>query len=223
MTTDTTNTPAGPPENTMDTIAGNRTIIPMAFALVIIFFFFSFCNFKCNSMKVASLTGINLVTGTHIQTAADGMLGNNPFGSMNGASQNQVQEKGQKVGPNMWAIIALLAAIAGGLAFYKKIAKESLAGTAAGAIGFISLLILQWDIKSEVGEQGGGMVQIEIEFLFGYWASLLAFIVGGGISYLRLKREKISAIQVPAGGAVDKPVTPLNINIITQDDPVKQP
>jgi hypothetical protein len=219
MITDTyaANKPETPAENTLDTIAKNRTFIPLAFALVIIFFFFSFCDFKCNSMKVASLTGINLVTGTSIQADPSGMLGNNPFGSMDGNQRNQVQDKGQKVDPNIWAILALLAAIGGVFAFYKKISKESLAGTAAGAVGFISLIILQSAIKSEVGKQGGGMVQIEIEFLFGYWASLLAFLIGGGISYLRLKREKIIIPPAPD----PKPITPLHVNIITQDNEIK--
>jgi hypothetical protein len=215
--TNTANHPGTPQENTLDTIAKNRTFIPLAFALVIIFFFFSFCDFKCNSVKVASLTGINLVTGTSIQADPSGMLGNNPFGSMNGYQRNEVKDKGQKVEPNIWAILALLAAIGGVFAFYKKIPKESLAGTAVGAVGFISLIILQSAIKSAVGKQGGGMVQIEIEFLFGYWASLLAFLIGGGISYLRLKREKI--IIPPEAGP--KPITPLHVNIITQDSEIK--
>ena len=210
------NKPQLPVENTLDTIAKNRNFIPLAFALVIIFFFFSFCDFKCNSMKVASLTGINLVTGTHVQMNASGMLGNNPFGSMDGNQQNRVPDKGEKVEPNIWAILALLAAIGGLVAFYKKIPKESLAGTAAGVVGFISLLILRSAIKNKVGEQGGGMVQVEIDFLFGYWASVLAFIVAGGISYLRLKQEKVAKL-IPADSPEPPPITPLNVKIITQD------
>ena len=71
-----------------------------------------------------------------------------------------------------------------------------------------------------MGEQGGGMVQVEIEFLFGYWASLLAFLIAGGISYLRLKREKIT-VTAPDITPGPKPVTPLHVNIITQDSDTK--
>lgn len=214
--TNTANKPGIPGENTLDTIAKNRTFIPLAFALVIIFFFFSFCDFKCNSMKVASLTGINLVTGTSIQAGPGGMLGNNPFGSMNGGRKNQARDNGQKVEPNIWAILALLSAMGGLIAFYKKIPKESLAGTAAGAVGFIALLILQSVIKSEVEKQGGGMVQVEIEFLFGYWAALLAFLIAGGISYLRLKRERM-VVPPPEVEPGPPPITPIHVSIITQD------
>ena len=51
--TNTANKPETPVENTLDTIAKNRNFIPLVVALVLIFFFFSFCDFKSNSMKVA--------------------------------------------------------------------------------------------------------------------------------------------------------------------------
>jgi hypothetical protein len=83
-------------------------------------------------------------------------------------------------------------------------------------IGIISLLILRLAIKNKISDQSGGMVPIEIDFLFGYWASLLAFFMAGGLSYLRLKQEKL--IESPADiSPVSKPVTPLHVNIITQD------
>jgi len=212
-------TPSGNSTEVLDTLAKNRSVIPIAFALVIVLFFFGFCDFKCNSMKVASLTGINLVTGTHVKMNAGGMLNDNLFDSMNGNSMNKADDKNQKVEPNIWAILAFLAAIGGLIAFYKKIKMESLAGTAAGAIGFISLLLLRIAIKNKIGEQGGGMVQVEIDFLFAYWVSMLAFLTGGGISYLRMKKEKNEQLSPPQ----DTPhhTTPIHVNIITQDNNTK--
>ncbi|HSV12528.1 MAG TPA: hypothetical protein VLI68_17260 [Hanamia sp.] len=199
----------------LNTLAKKRSIIPLAFAVIIIFFFFSFVDFKCNSVKVASLTGMNMVTGTHIKTAADNFSSDNYFNSLDN-NRAPVENKGDKVEPNLWAIVALLSAVGGFAAYYKKIKKESLAGTAAGAIGIISLLILRSAIKNKISDQSGGMVPIEIDFLFGYWASLLAFFMAGGLSYLRLKQEKL--IESPADiSPVSKPVTPLHVNIITQD------
>jgi hypothetical protein len=198
----------------LDTLAKKRSIIPVAFALVIIFFFFGFVDFKCNSVKVASLSGINLVTGTHVKTPSDDLLNDNAFNSLID-NRNLPRNEGQKVEPNFWAILALLMAIGGLAAFYKKIKKESLAGAAAGAIGFISLLILRSAIRNKVGEQAGG-IQVDVDFLLSYWASLLAFFAAGGLSYLRLKQEKLieSATDIKP---VSKPVTPLHVNIITQD------
>jgi hypothetical protein len=199
----------------LNTLAKKRSVIPAAFAVIIIFFFFSFVDFKCNSVKVASLSGINMVTGTHIKTAADNFPGDNYFNPQDNNRTPQ-QNTGDKVEPNLWAILALLSAIGGFAAFYKKIKKESLAGTAAGAIGIISLLILRSAIKNKINEQSGGMVPIEIDFLFAYWASVLAFFIAGGLSYLRLKQEKIIASPKDIT-PVSKPVTPLHVNIITQD------
>lgn len=195
----------------LNNVAKRRLIIPIAFALIIIFFFFSFVDFKCNNVEVTSLSGINLVTGTHIKTASDNLLNDNSLYD----NRSNLQPT-QKVGPNFWAIIAFLTAIGGLAAFYKRIKKESLAGTLAGAIGFVSLLLLHAAIKNKVSEQAGGIVPIEINFLFAYWASLLLFLSAGALSYLRLKQEK-SEEAIPEKSSVSKPVTPLHVNIIMQD------
>ncbi len=225
MDTNTTNTPSAPvtpSENTLYTLANNRGVIPVAFALIIILFFFSFCDFKCNSVKVASLSGINLITGSQVKMEGGaGMLDNTPFGSLNDNKMNQYDDKNQKVEPNMWAILAFLSAIGGVGVFYKKLKNEALLGTLAGAIGVISLLMLRSAIKRKVEQQGGGMVQIEIDFLFGYWASVLAFLVAGGISYLRMKTGKPVDPKTPGITGQEKPATPLHINIITGDNNAK--
>lgn len=192
-----------------DKLVQYRDAIPVSFVLVIIFFFFGFCNFKCNGTKVASLKGINLVTGTHLKTPMNSMLNENPF---NMGSDTGKSAKGEKVPANFWAIIAFLSAITGAVVFYRKEEKETRWGTILGVTGFISLLILQLVIKSKI-EDHGGMIHIEASFLFGYWASLLAFIVAGGISYLRLKQEKQAESTT---ASANNPPTPIHINVITQ-------
>jgi hypothetical protein len=205
-------------EPVLNKIAQYRTPIPVAFILVVIFFFFGFSSFKCNGNKVASLKGINLVTGTHLKTQASGMLNGNPFSAINGNNENSGNRE-QKVPPNFWAILAFASAIAGFVVFYRKEQKEALWGMQLGALGFISLFILRLVIKSKVENQGGGMVNIETNFLFGYWASLLAFIVAGGISYLRLLRkpEAVNPVQDNKMSKTQGP-TPIHVNIITQDN-----
>lgn len=216
------NSVSGNPENTkentsevLNTLAQKRSAIPVIFALIMIFFFFSFCDFKCNNVTVASLSGINLVTGTHIKSASDNMFSGNSFNSLEGNSYPQ--NKGQQVESNIWAILALLMAIGGFAAFYKKIKSESMAGVVAGLVGFISLLLLRSAIKSKVEYQSSEMVPIEIDFLFGYWASVAGFLIAGGLSYLRLKQDKLKIPNAEKVSLVPDPVTPLHINIITQD------
>lgn len=200
--------PANSTENTLDMLAKNRGIIPVAFALIIILFFFSFCDFKCNGMKVASLSGINFVTGSHIKVNdGAGLLDNNSFGSLNDNRGNKAEDKNEKIDPNIWAILAFLSAIGGVAVFYKKLRNESFIGTAAGIIGFVSLLLLRQAIKRKIEQQGGGMVQIEIDFVFAYWVSILAFLVAGGISYLRMKKGKEVDINSHGITSETKPVT----------------
>ncbi len=204
------------PDKITDTLSKNRSLIPVGFALVIIFFFFSFCEFKCNSVKVASLSGINLVTGSHVKMEGGGLF-DNPYSSLSNNGIRNPSEKDQKVNPNIWAILAFISAIGGVWVFFKKIKNESFLGSTAGAIGVVSLLILRSVIKGKIEQQGGGMVAIETDFLFGYWASLLAFIVAGGISYLRLRQEKNAKLDVTEKDTSPK-ITPIHVNIITKEN-----
>ena len=191
---------------TVETIASKRSLIPVSFAVIIIFFFFSFVDFKCNGTTAESLTGYNLVFGTHLKNPVNSAFNQSQsvFDQLDeNANSNKQQSslEGGKVGPSIWAIFALAAAIGGVAIFWKRKQIESLAGAALGIAGFISLIVLRSVIKSKVDEQtGGGFVQIETDFQFAYWVSLLAFIVAGGISYLRLRSgDKIQKGNIEPG------------------------
>ena len=186
---------------TAENLAGRRSLIPISFALVIVFFFFSFVDFKCNGKTTASLTGFNLVTGTHLKTTVPSVFDQNlynPYDDNQTSQQKPSTVEGDKVGPSLWAILSFAAAIAGIAVFWRKEKKEALYGTALAAAGFVSLIILRSVIKSKVEEQGGGVVSIETDFQFGYWMCLLAFIAAGAISFLRMKlKDEIQPQQEP--------------------------
>lgn len=185
-----------------------RKAVPVAFTLVIVFFFFSFCSFKCNGTEVASISGINLVTGTQPEIKM-----NNPFSDL--TSSDSGMSTGEKVKPNFWAILAFISAIGGAILFYRTHKKENLWGTAIGITGFLSMIILRSVIKSKVGTQTQGMVQIDTSFQFAYWASLLAFLIAAVICYLRLKNEK----QIKAHPDKPKILTPpIHISVITTSE-----
>ncbi|OWY20676.1 hypothetical protein C7N43_00320 [Sphingobacteriales bacterium UPWRP_1] len=152
-------------------IAGKRPIIPTSFALVIIFFFFTFCDFKCGGQKLGSLTGINLVTGVEM-APPDSFMG--------------IETPGKSINGNIWAILALAAAIIGLGVFLIKDKREALIGTGAGAIGAGSLIILRIAINSAISNEGQG--QLTADFKFPYWGALIAFLIAGTISYLRMKQ-----------------------------------
>ena len=201
----------------LDNIAQKRSLIQVAFALAILFFFFSFCEFRCNGSREATLKGINLVTGTHLKMKSGAML--NSLDMLNNGSRNgrdSATTRGEKVPANIWAILAFAAAITGFVVFYRKKEKEALIGTIAGAAGVVSLLILRSAIKNKIEQQSGGMISIETNFLFGYWATFLAFLTAAGISYLRLRAERNTKNGNPQ--TIPPPSTSIHVNIIAQDD-----
>lgn len=156
-----------------DNIPSRRPLIPASFALAIVCFFFTFCDLKCvsNGQKLASVTGFELVTGTQL-TDRDMVSGR--------------EKKGEKLPSNIWAILAFGAAVIGLGVFLIKEKREALIGTGAGAIGFGSLLILQFVLKGAMEKKGEG--QLEADFQFAYWCALLAMGVAGLMSYLRTKQ-----------------------------------
>lgn len=191
-------------------VSRQRNLIPSSFALVVVFFFFGFCHFKCNGTKVASLKGINLVTGTHLKTSV-----NSAFNTLDAFEGGRGKSKGERIPPNLWAIVAFVSAITGVAVFYQRKKKEAFWGAVLGGTGFIALIILRLVIRSAVENQSGSLVAVETSFLFGYWASVLAFLIAGGVSYLRLTTEKLPAVPGSPGDHKPAP-TPIHIRVTTQ-------
>ena len=150
-------------------ILSRRPFIPVLFALGILLFFLSFCDFSCSGHKIGSVTGINLVTGTELKSR-DMFSGN--------------ETRGEKIPASIWAIFAFGAGIVGCAIYLIKDKREALIGTGAGAVGFIALIILQFAIKGSIDEKGQG--QITTSFQFGYWAALISFGLAAFLSYLRI-------------------------------------
>lgn len=154
-------------------IASRRPLIPLSFALAIICFFFTFCDFKCQGHKFASVTGINLVTGTELKDR-------DPFSGR--------EKNGKEIPSSIWAIFALCAGVVGIGIYLLKDNREATIGTGAGIIGFGSLIILQFVIKGAIEKEGKGLV--DADFGVAYWIALIAMGVAGVISYLRINQTK---------------------------------
>ena len=188
-----------------DNIASRRSLIPVLFAAIIIFFFFNFFTVSCGGQKIGSVTGINLVTGTELKDR-DMFSGR--------------ETKGEKIPSSAWAIISFGAAIIGLGAFLIKEKREAIIGTGAGAIGFVSLIILQFAIKSAIEKKAEGAIQTD--FQFAYWGALIAMGIAGFISYLRMQKTySIVVTVVPPS----PPATPNTENItqpLASINPIQQ-
>lgn len=144
---------------------------PAIFGIAFICFFFPFINVSCEGRKVASFTGIQLVTGTTIEQP--GLLG-----------QKQVK----KLDGEPLAIIAFLSGIAGiGLSFLKG-KKGAMVPAVTGGIGMILLLALKAKLDNDLLREGGGLLQVECAA--GFWLTFLLYLGAIGVNAILLSSSK---------------------------------
>jgi hypothetical protein len=150
---------------------GVKKLSPAIFGIALICFFLPFVNVSCQGQKVASYTGIQLVTGTTIEEPS--MFG-----------QKQVRE----VSGEPLAILAFLSGIAGlGLSFLKS--KKSAIGPAVvGIVGLISLLLLKSEMDDDILREGGGMLQIE--YTAGFWLTFVLYLSAIGLNAFLFSQSK---------------------------------
>jgi len=160
---------------------GPKKLSPAIFAVALFGFFLPFVSVTCQGTRVASLTGIQLVTGTTVDQP----------------SLSRTRSEPQKVSGEPLAVFALLCAIAGlGLSFLKS-SKSSLAPALVGLAGVILLLALKVKIDNDALREGEGMLQVE--YGAGFWLALLSFLVGAGWNgFLFSQRKKTPQPSMPA-------------------------
>lgn len=150
------------------------------FILAILGFFMVFTEINCNGEQLASLTGMDLVTGSE-----------------------GITDEEERSDPNIWAIIALSAAVIGILVWlFTSFRTQVLSLLAAGVIGLASMIVLYYDLKrdakSEVenstqDEEGFNMdmdIEVDVEMKFGYWFVVFCFAIAAVISGLRISQSK---------------------------------
>lgn len=174
------NSPVPPPHNA----GGTRPIIPAAFGLAIVFFFFTFCDFRCMGQTIGSASGFELAMGAELKPGEQLLSGNGIFAeAMREAGESESAEQSKKMSPNIWAILALAAAAVGLTMFLVRGSNEALYGMIAGAAGAGALLLLQLLMNMSLKKESEG--HLEASFQIGYWGALLAFALAGTVSFLR--------------------------------------
>jgi hypothetical protein len=154
---------------------------PVIFILATLCFLLPFVTVSCNGQKVASLTGVELATGTTVE-------------------QPQVFGPAQKkrVGAEPLATLAALCAIAGiGLSFLGS--RLAIAPAVSGAAGALFLLLLQSKLNSDMSKEVQGAFRLEWEV--GFVLVLLFFIAGAAWNFYQFfqskKLETTAAISLP--------------------------
>lgn len=152
---------------------GTKKISLAVFGIIILCFLLPFVDVSCQKEKVASFSGIQLVTGTTIEAPDTDMFGGS---------------RRQKATPEPWAILAFLCGVSGFIFSLMRKEVNNLLCTYAGTIGVVTLVILNSKIKHDVLKEGRGMFQVE--FGIGYYLSIILFLVAVGINIYSLAQSK---------------------------------
>ena len=165
-----------------------RKYSPALFGLILLCFCFPFTHISCQGDRVATFSGVQLVVGTRISTADMELLGQNPRPAQ------------QRVGRELWAILAFLSAAAGLVAFALKDQRRYLGGCIAGAVGVLALLLLKLRIDDAVLREGEGVLQAT--YGGGYYLAMLVFACAAALhGYLLWEAKQ------PPGGKSALPVS----------------
>lgn len=154
-----------------------KRLSPAIFGIVLICFFLTWVNVSCQGQKVATFSGIQLVTGTTVEEPQ-------MFGSA----------KKRKIQGETLAIFVFLSACAGfALSFIKD--KKGAMGTAVtGGMGIIFLLLLKSKLDNDILRQGQGMLQVD--YGAGFYLTLLLFLSAIGANvYSMAQGKRISLLQ----------------------------
>ncbi len=149
-----------------------KKISPAILGIALICFFLPWINISCQGEKVATYTGIQLVTGTTIEQK--GMFG---------------EKKVEKVDAEPLAIATLICVIVGlGLSFLKG-RKSAIAPAIVSAGGLVLLLLLKSKITNDILREGGGVIQVG--YSVGFWLTLLFIIFAIGLNAFLFSWGKI--------------------------------
>jgi len=153
----------------------NQTIAllsPTAFVIVLISFLLPWVSFSCSGNKFASLTGLDIVTGTTIERPTPG---------------NENRE--ETIPSDAFAIVTLALTVFGLILALLQRWISSLFPAISALAATITLLLVRSRIENEVGDQTRGLLHADFEF--GFWLAFLSLLAATIISArLFMERRK---------------------------------
>lgn len=132
-----------------------KYISPAMFALIVLCFFLPFVTVSCENQQIASVSGIQLVTGTSIE--------------------NQYTGDKEEIPADTKVIVAFACAVAGIIIGFQKGKIKNGLSAILGAIGFIALILFRVGFDTRVAERGDGMLKAQFES--GLWITMVLFII----------------------------------------------
>ena len=151
-----------------------KWISPAGCILALAGFFLVFTDVNCNGKTLDTITGIEMATG--YQPEID---------LVEGDDNEEQQKDTEKYDPNIFALNALMAAIIGIILFaIPGMRKQHALHAIVAAIGFVSMLLLYFNLQSEIkkaqsGENSTLNLNLNITFDMqpAYWLVMLCFLI----------------------------------------------
>jgi hypothetical protein len=185
-----------------------KFLSPALFLLVALCFFLPFVSFTCQGQKLATITGMELVTGTKIEKF-------NMQDPNTGQTDPELDED-KKIDSEPLAVAALIFALAGiVISLIPRYSK--MLSVITGILGALMLLFLRSSIGSEITGDFEFKI-IDVSYEWGYYLALILFFCAFAANlYLIISENKIAsdpevkevlhseAVFCPKCGTTNKP------------------
>ncbi|MEQ1676250.1 MAG: hypothetical protein ABL876_06105 [Chitinophagaceae bacterium] len=185
----------------------NRYTASVAFIIGILLFLLPFAEIRCNNMTMAKNTGLGIAIGSPWKSSALSGL-QNGFESLSKDGPMKPREQLSE-GMNIFAIAALVAAIAGLFFSLTSSRHRALIGLCTGILSamlLIALMIhLRMSFKSQLsspknwGEDDTGFDRmslfLKLHFTVWYYMSLISFMTAAFFAYKHYRIEMEDAIR----------------------------
>src|SRR6476620_5828801 len=183
----------------MPTTAGNdlfqkRYTSSVAFLVGLLLFFLPFVVIKCNNTPYAENTGLGLAFGTSYQVTAQKELPD----IVQNKKDKEVAREEEKGKLYILALAALLAGVAGLLFSLSRTRTASSVSMLMGILGALCLVVVMFQINSDVKRNSGGNGPVDISnnirvtanYTVWYLIAIASFLAAAFFSY---KRGDLSA------------------------------
>jgi hypothetical protein len=199
------------------------------FAIVILAFFLPFMVVKCADQDMASVSGFKLAFGGKVNTEkfddmVDGMSSSfsdftdhyseedmEELAEEDLEMQTEADEK-DKLKVNGWALIALLAAVAGLISALIMNVGSYMIPLIAAIVGFITMLFIKAGLMAQMKmpmQEAADMIKVSPRW--GWWVALIGFIIAGILAFIygskkgaKYKEQISKVIPDEVEGAVNR-------------------
>ncbi len=162
----------------------NKFVSPSLFLLAALCFFLPFVSFTCQGQRIATITGMELITGTKIEKFE--------MEKLDTGQTNPDLDKERDVNSEPLAVAAFIFALVG--IVVSLIPRYSrMLSLIAGALGALMLLFLRSSIGGEVTGDFDFKI-IEVSYRWGYYFSLLLFIAAFALNLYQVISENRAAV-----------------------------